>query len=372
MNRFSFVMTVLVLTIVLYQPLQGFFLGKSRSMTCRRATIVMDLELAAELSKPNRWGYQYSFPFFPHLCPTGLTYSLSGEVSVRNVKPQSVEEAEKIFLEIYTDYLQKLNSVRIIRPYLHDFPLTPWATTFVVKFQNEKGEKLESPYISVVHLNLERNLEFSELVSGKSKIIIEKPLKEIPQLVTLCSVAVEPGKVGSIPAFPEINDIGTLTPSARYFFDFSKNLCSKNHLEYVVDGVCESHKDSRPFEFVLRSTQTPNLSQARKLAASCAKETLSYVQNNKEMIEYVKERKTWERELFPRDFPERCHITFRISFWDEYVNRVAKPCIAEIRVAGESFKYYTADEGQRLVLAYEETWDDAMKFLEQVSKAKGE
>jgi hypothetical protein len=47
------------------------------------------------------------------------------------------------------------------------------------------------------------------------------------------------------------------------------------------------------------------------------------------------------------------------------VNRIAEPYIAEIRVIGDSFKYYTADEGQRLVLIYEESWDDAMKFLEQ-------
>jgi hypothetical protein len=44
---------------------------------------------------------------------------------------------------------------------------------------------------------------------------------------------------------------------------------------------------------------------------------------------------------------------------------VPEPYIAEIRVAGESFKYYTANERQFLVLAYEETWDEAMEFLEQ-------
>jgi hypothetical protein len=341
-------------------------------MTCRRATIDVDLELAAELSKPNRWGYQYSFSFFPHLCPTGLAYSLSGEVSVRNVRPQSVEEAEKIFLEIYTDYLQKLNSVRIIRPYLHDFPLTPWATTFSVDFKNEQGEDLNSSYITAVRLNFEKKVDFFQWVSGKLKIIHKKSFTEIPQLKALCTLGVESKKGGKIPSFPDVNSLGPPSSEIDQFFDFNKELCRRNHLEYVTCDVSESYEDARPFEFVLRGNQSLDLDHARRLAASCAKDTLAYVANSEAMIEYVKERKTWERELFPRDFPERCHITFRISFWDEYVNRVAGPCIAEIRVAGESFKYYTADEGQRLVLAYEETWDDAMKFLEQVSKAKGE
>jgi hypothetical protein len=82
-------------------------------------------------------------------------------------------------------------------------------------------------------------------------------------------------------------------------------------------------------------------------------------------IEYIRERKTWIKEKFSGDVPLRDHVGLRMSFWDEYVNRVSEPFIAEIRVIGESFKYYTADEGQRLVLVYEETWDEAMKFLEQ-------
>jgi hypothetical protein len=49
---------------------------------------------------------------------------------------------------------------------------------------------------------------------------------------------------------------------------------------------------------------------------------------------------------------------------------VPEPYIAEIRVAGESFKYYTANERQFLVLAYEETWDEAMEFLEQETKSQ--
>jgi hypothetical protein len=87
-------------------------------------------------------------------------------------------------------------------------------------------------------------------------------------------------------------------------------------------------------------------------------------------IEYIRERKTWIKEKFSGDVPLRDHVGLRMSFWDECVNRVSEPFIAEIRVIGESFKYYTADEGQRLVLVYEETWDEAMKFLEQEAKSQ--
>ena len=48
------------------------------------------------------------------------------------------------------------------------------------------------------------------------------------------------------------------------------------------------------------------------------------------------------------------YMSFRISFWDEYIDRVKAPHIAEIRVIGQKARYYIADELQRLQLVHEE------------------
>jgi hypothetical protein len=47
-------------------------------------------------------------------------------------------------------------------------------------------------------------------------------------------------------------------------------------------------------------------------------------------------------------------------------------CIAEIRFLGGKIKYYSADENQRLVLAFEETYDDVQKFLKTNGTIDGE
>ena len=70
-------------------------------------------------------------------------------------------------------------------------------------------------------------------------------------------------------------------------------------------------------------------------------------------------------------FPEIRHIGFRISFWDENIDRQIAPYIAEIRMFEGRLKYFTADDGQRLVLVYEESYDDAQAFLKSQKASDG-
>jgi hypothetical protein len=128
----------------------------------------------------------------------------------------------------------------------------------------------------------------------------------------------------------------------------------------------ENERDSRAFDFVLGGGQCINLEEARKLAATCSKELLDFVRNDKECRIYLKERSEWKGSKDPSTFPEPRHIAFRISFWDENVDRQPAPYIAEIRVIDEKFKYFTSDECQRLVLVHEETFDEAQAFLKSL------
>ena len=65
--------------------------------------------------------------------------------------------------------------------------------------------------------------------------------------------------------------------------------------------------------------------------------------------------------------PEPRHLSFRISFWDENVDRQSAPYIAEIHLMDKKFSYFTSDDLQRLVLVREESFDDALAFLKGVA-----
>ena len=108
--------------------------------------------------------------------------------------------------------------------------------------------------------------------------------------------------------------------------------------------------------------------QARTLAASCSIELLEFVRKNQIWLDYLKDRSTWKCTKDRTSFPEPRHLAFRILFWDENVYRQPAPYIAEIRVIGENFKYFTSDEGQRLVLVHEETFDEAQAFLKALKE----
>jgi hypothetical protein len=92
-------------------------------------------------------------------------------------------------------------------------------------------------------------------------------------------------------------------------------------------------------------------------------ELFDFVRKDASCVEYVQKRSLWPREEHPSPTPIPEQLAFRISFWDENIDRQIAPYIAEIRLLDGKLKYYTADEGQRLELVYEETFDEAQTFL---------
>jgi hypothetical protein len=153
-------------------------------------------------------------------------------------------------------------------------------------------------------------------------------------------------------------------PSVEILFGFEKKFADANGLKVVTSGTAGEHdRDSRAFDFVLCGWQCITLDKAKLLAATCSKELLDFVRNNQVCLDYMKDRSTWAGMDDRSTFPEPRHLAFRISFWDENIDRQPAPYIAEIRVVGEKFKYFTSDDDQRLVLVYEETFDEAQAFL---------
>jgi len=330
----------------------------------------LDDELRREFSKLNRWGY--SVFSFPHMSRYGYTHSVCLSIILKGFRLKSISEIETLHSVIYNDALLKLNSIKNIRPFLANFPLTPESFLLSIGFYDEKGGNLDPPYFASVimsHEKMEFNMTSKSNIMYPSKTILTKPTSDSGPLQKFYHCEVPRKQCVEKPYVPEVSYIlSHCSPYQHAVFEFSKSVSNGNKLYFLDLGPAEKgHNDFTPFDMIFWSSEKKSLDAARKLAAECSSKFLSFVQNDKRTLDYMVER---SKDSYIHDeavFPEPRHIGFRISFWDENIDRQAEPYIAEIRLYDGKFKYFTADEGQRLVLVYEETFDEAQAFLKSLS-----
>ena len=174
------------------------------------------------------------------------------------------------------------------------------------------------------------------------------------------------------PVVPKVSYIfNHCSPCQHALFEFAEAFAVKNNLNFV--GLCPAEsqfKDKTPFNMILWGTSQLTKDSARKLAAECAGEFLQFVQNDKRTLCYMVEISKNTHINNDATFPEACHLGFRISFWDENIDRQPEPYISEIRLFEGKFKYFTVDDGQRLVLVHEETFDEAQAFLKSLTASR--
>jgi hypothetical protein len=292
-------------------------------------------------------------------------------VSFRELRCESPELAILIHKQIFEEFLQAANSVRSIRPFLAEFPLTPHSFYLYLLFLSKEGEKFRPPYLSEVVVN-DDNVLFNQFATPEEfrgqgseygpyyKIIKKIPISEASWLQEYLRPSVVRKKANHeivIPVYSQISEWRD-ADFTRTQFEFLNKFCATNSLAFVTYGyVGEVERDSVPFGFALRGSQKIDLAEAKKLAEKCFCETMRFVRSDQATLDYMKKRSTWKNHHDPSTIPETRHLEFRISFWDENIDRQPSPYIAEIRVIAGKCKYFTADEGQRLVLVHEELLD---------------
>jgi len=364
MNHFWATFFICLLLITVTGRLQAVFnLFTTTDMDIERE---LRDQLNEEFTKPNKWNYKLVYPFTFDV-QNGLVQGTWGMVRICDKWFESPEDAESYFVEIYSDLLKRFNSIRAIRPFLAQFPSTPAVVGLKVQFCDDNGKFHLSPYMKLVALmgyKPERETLYVERGGGKQ--VEEKDPKEILGVRELYDIRVPRSVSAKKPKIMVYTGLSgrKSDPADKAEMEFMKTFCSAHNLYPLVQGtVGAKMSDPIAIEFPFRGAQTVSLEQARVLAATCGKEMLEYGQKDKRIIELMKKRSQipqWKDpsiELLPR------HISFRISFWDENVDRVAQPHIAEIRVLAGKFTYYTADEGQRLVPVYSESFDEAVGVL---------
>ena len=290
-----------------------------------------------------------------------------------NVKITSAEEAKRLFFKIYKDFIYIVNSTRSVRPFLANYPITPNDVFLGIGFDDENGKCLLPPYICFIGTTPEQTLEiwyYSTKPEGalnhSFETIYEKPIRDIPELASLYAPEL-PTECATKPEIPTQTKLGLTqdSPLGHAELKFVHSFADKHDLHVLRTGfVGKTAFDQYPVQFALRGSQTLHLEEARNLGITCLKEALNFARTDRGYTKYMKERGADPFWKDPATVAEPRHIAFRISFWDECVDRVPSPYIAEIHVFGGKFTYFTSDEYQRLVLVHEETFDEALKVLE--------
>lgn len=325
----------------------------------------LDEAMYKELMAGNKWGFLWLHT--PYLKRDALSYCNEIWIDFFNRKYISAEDAEKLYVDVYRELIQRLNSVRILRPFLAEFPLTPKTFKLCIGFKDNQGKPLLPPYISAV--SQERDVvdfsHFRPFNHNRKKYeepyytVSQHAISDIAGLSELYAPILErvsPGPKPRIPVYtsrPECYN----SPLLSAKFTCAKRICAKHNLELVVIGsVSEKSHDYHPFSFGFRGSQRLSIEEARKVAMECLREILTFARTNKDIHDQLRSlMDVKDTDSIP--CPQPNHVILRLSFWDEDVNRVEKPYIAEIRVSESVIKYFVADEFQRLELLREEKWE---------------
>ena len=366
----SFVVAFVIFAGILF----GCFVAPTLSFS-KTQYLALDDDLAKAVEKPNRVGYTVFR--YPTMRDAGLTYWLDCTFHLRP-NALSINEAQELFIAIYRDHLRNMNDVRIIRPFLCEFPLTPDSCQLCIGFEDATGAKRRPPYVASVFLD-QGNLEFTHFVDlgnipGDPYTVIHKQAaKEITGLKELYAPILPRKSVDPKPQIPGFsrhiwkydNEVSQTQISFLQSFGAETKLCLT-----TVGTVGKHYFDIRDFDFAMWGSQRLNLEEARALSARCCKALLEFAHTNQEYKEFIKRRSTDKHVKYPSATPIPEQFAFRISFWDENIDRQPQPYIAEIRLLDGGLSYFTANENQQLVLTFEEPFPQYIAYTKNLSGTK--
>ena len=330
----------------------------------------IEAEISRALLQPTPWNYYFSS--IPWSGAYYLNRSVDAGMVITDKQFSEVKKALRFSLPIYEDYVRKINSVRSLRQFLLEFPATPDICALGISFPFQNNDMLKKEHvgcllfrsgIEVTHWTPQPN----DLKHPRAENQRFLP-SQIPELAALYNKGVPRRSVEPKPTIrPALKLVARSEETAQYhFFEFIKKWVPTFDLKLILMGTTDELKNRCcAFSFAATGTQKISLQKARIIAATCGKDSLQFLKTDQRCLEYFIDEPIQEN---PDRKPSQDYIAFRISFWDENIDRVVQPFIAEVRFVDSVFSYYTADEGQKLVLEHKETFDEAMHFLEQLEK----
>ena len=300
-----------------------------------------------------------------------LTPSIRCNLGVPSIKTQDPQEALNCSLPYAQAYVDTINNIPTLRPYLIDFPMPlPMWAFFITFAENEKTHlPLYSPYICNLsfHGHKLEIMRFYETVTYPNGRTVHNGTdniydasKGIPDEITRMAIPRFDNKDKKIPQLiPRAKKYCYFNDCMKPWYNFCSDFAQRNDFVFIAfDGVYDMDRDynQKIFTEAAYASQTKKLSldEAKELSVKLRDEHASFCLSKFDFSYYVNDLRKRGEEEKTNPINLQKYLSFRLSFWDEYIDRVMAPAIAEVRVYGTRARYYVADELQRLQCVCEE------------------
>ncbi len=294
---------------------------------------------------------QYSDTFFLNV------YDIFVYTKLRRTE---ISDVENEFCQVFEKAIKTYNNIPQIRPFLKNFPIHVKDCGVWIEYGLGPRNYYIPPYFCLVYNDTTFNkIEFRKWEDPSNRNIfgqpcIQKNVQDVPGLATYINPFVPRLKTKLVePIILDKQFKSRININcADLLYPIFIKMCSTYNLHIAAIGGCAfSFNDCR-------AVSAAYWTQNRRIDLEEAKRyTEEFIADYLEMLNAKKivERQFKNDPKTLSDVRNNLNwFCFRISFWDEYMNRVEEPYIAQIHCQGGKIMYFTADEGQRLQQVFEE------------------
>ncbi len=254
------------------------------------------------------------------------------------------------------------NRIPEIRPYLKVFPISTNDLDLWLYYRIAPKIYQKPPYFCLVYIPSRQKpqVEFRKWTDPQQVSITLLPVfstKEytsIPGLKKYIEASVPREKNRLKKSLIADKDFERFEPNIYNgsFYPIINKLCSKYNLHIsTLKHAALGQKSYREIAAGFwAQNKNMSLDEAKKFSREFINDFLGII-HNKKLIE----KNNRKDDLVLKDLQQNLNwFCFRITFWDESLNRVEEPHIAQIQCQDGKILYFTADEGQRLQQIFEE------------------
>ncbi|MGR3952311.1 MAG: hypothetical protein QRY74_05400 [Chlamydia sp.] len=276
---------------------------------------------------------------------------------------EDITDAEADFCDVFGKIIDTYNHIPEIRPYLSTFPVTIKEANVRLSYESSPDIYQQPPYFCFMRIDQfhRQYLEFRKWtgpqhlsvnllpVFYKKKCTAISALKEYIDT----SVVRRRNEMKKIIILDQRFEIENEFHDRKILRTIATKLCSMHHLYISALSNCAIGGFNNYREICAgfwAQNKNMGLEEARLFSKEFIREFLIEIEDKKPMDKKIyKDSETQQKIKETLDW-----FCFRITFWDESLNRVEEPYIAQIQCQDGKILYFTADEGQRLQQIFEE------------------
>ncbi len=319
----------------------------------------LDVLIEEKIERLSNREYRFTVSNATQYCDT-LFLDVYDVFVYTKLRRTEISDVENEFCQVFEKTIKTYNSIPQIRPFLNDFPIRLKDCGVWIEYGLGPRNYYIPPYFCLVYNDTIFNkLEFRKWEDPSNRNIfgqpcIQKDVQDVPTLTAYINPFVQRLKTKLVE--PIILDsqfkkrVGI--HCTTYLYPTYIKMCSKYNLHLSALRNCAFGQD------YFRGVSAGYWAQNKKIEldeAKCfAKEFIA------DYLGMLREKGVVEKEFkksqtIPHQLKNNLDwFCFRITFWDEYLNRVEEPYIAQIQCQDGKIMYFTADEGQRLQQIFEE------------------